>query len=352
MTANPRGFASDNFSGAHPDVLAAVAAVNEGHVPAYGWDHYTAAALERLREQFGEEATPALVLNGTGANLLAMRVATRPHQAVICAETAHVNVDEAGASEAIAGVKLLTTPTPDGKLTPELAGRLAARIGEQHAAQPRVVSISQASELGTVYRPEEVRALADLAHERGMLLHVDGARLANAAAFLDASLSEITTDAGADLVSFGATKNGALLADALIVLRPELAEDLKYLHQQSAQVASKMRFLAAQIDALLSDELWLRNARHANEMAGRLAEALEGVDGVEITQPVESNAVFATLPRESIDRLREQLPGELPFYVWDESRGEVRLMCSWDTTSDDVDALAAALTEVAAATRA
>ncbi len=342
---HPRGFASDNNSGAHPEVLEAIAAANEGHVVAYGDDDYTTRARERFRDHFGTEAEPFMVFNGTGANVLALQALTRPHEAVICPETAHLSVDECGAPERIAGIKLLPVATGDGKLTPELVAARIERIGDQHASQPRVVSISEATELGTVYSPDEIRALAELVHEHDLYLHVDGARLANAAASLDVPLRALTTDAGVDVLSFGGTKNGLLVGDAIVFLRPELARDFLFIRKQSMQLASKMRFLAAQFDALLAGDLWLRNASHANAMARRLAEAITNLDGVELAHPVEANGVFANLPAPAIGSLYESLPASHPFYVWDERAGTVRLMCSWDTTDDDVDALAAALEE-------
>jgi len=340
---HPRGFASDNNSGAHPEVLEAIAAANEGHVAAYGDDDYTAAARERFREHFGDSAEAFLVFNGTGANVLALEALTRPFEAVICPETAHLNVDECGAPERIAGVKLIAVPTADGKLTPDLVGGQLTRVGDQHASQPRLVSVAEATELGTVYSPDELRALADLAHEHAMLLHVDGSRLANAAASLDVPLRALTTDAGVDVFSFGGTKNGLLIGDAVVFLRPDLARDFLFIRKQSMQLASKMRFLGAQFDALLGGDLWLRNAAHANAMARRLAEAISAIDGVELAHPVEANGVFTTVPAEAIERLREALPAALPFYVWDETAGTIRLMCSWDTTEEDVDGLVSAL---------
>jgi threonine aldolase len=347
VTENPRGFASDNFAGAHPDVLDAIAAANDGHVPAYGDDPYTAAAEQRLRDHFGDDTRPFLVFNGSAANVLALIAAGRPADAVVCPETAHMNVDEAGAPERIAGVKLYTVTAPGGKLTPELvATRLRSiRIGDQHAAQPRVVSISNATELGTVYTPAKTRALADLAHERGMLLHVDGARLANAAACLDLPLRAVTTDAGADVVSFGGTKNGLVLGEAVVFCDPTLADGFEYVRKQSLQLASKMRFVAVQLDALLRDDLWRRNAAHANAMAGRLAHAVKEIPGVRITEPVESNAVFAILPTVARERLAAAWPGELPFHVWNADTGEVRWMTAWDTTEQDVDGFAAAIAD-------
>jgi threonine aldolase len=343
VTEHPRGFASDNNSGAHPEIMAAIAAANEGHVVAYGDDDYTAVGRQRFLEHFGDQAEAFMVFNGTGANVLAIEALARPHEAVICPATAHLNVDECGAPERIAGVKLLGVETADGKLTPGLVADRITGVGDQHASQPRVVSIAEATELGTVYTPDEIGALAELAHRNEMYLHVDGARLANAAAALDLPLRALTTDAGVDVLSFGGTKNGLLLGDAIVFPRSELARDFLFIRKQSMQLASKMRFLAAQFDALLSGDLWHRNASHANAMARRLADAISGIDGVELAYPVEANGVFATLPAEAIARLRDALPAALPFYVWDESAGTIRLMCSWDTTEDDVDSLAAAL---------
>ena len=332
---NPRGFASDNYAGALPEVIEALAAANEAHAPAYGSDPWTAALEERFRELLGPDAHAFLVFNGTGANVIALRSVSQPWSAVICAETAHLNVDEGGAPERVGGLKLLTIATPDGKLTPELVAPKLVRFGDEHAVQPRVVSITQSTELGTVYTPDEIRALADQAHEHGMLLHVDGARLANAAAALDVPLREITTDAGVDALSFGGTKTGMLLGEAVVLLSPGLGEGIEYLRKQSMQLASKMRFLAAQFGALLEDDRWRAAAGHANAMARRLADALEG-SGVPLTQAVEANAVFAILPAAVTARLQERWR----FYVWDEATGEVRWMCSWDTTPEDVDAFA------------
>ena len=342
---HPRGFASDNNSGAHPDVLAAIAAANDGHVVAYGDDDYTAATRDRFRHHFGEGAEAFLVFNGTGANVTAIDALTRPHEGVICTEVAHLHVDECGAPERLAGIKLLTVPTDDGKLTPDDVRRWEEGRGDEHRVQPRVVSITQATELGTVYTPEETSAVAAAAHELGMFLHVDGARLANAAASLDLPLRALTTEPGVDILSFGGTKNGLLLGDAVVFLRPELAETFRFTRKQLGQLASKMRFLAVQFDALLREDLWRANASHANDMARRLAEAVSKLDGVRVAHPVEANGVFLTLPAQSIDRLREALPASLPFYVWDEDAGTIRLMCSWDTTEEDVDELATSLAE-------
>jgi threonine aldolase len=343
LTAHPRGFASDNNSGAHPDVLAAIAQANDGHVPAYGDDDYTALARQRFRDHFGDQAEPFLVFNGTGANVAAIDALTEPHEGVICTEVAHMHVDECGAPERVAGAKLLTVPAEDGKLSVADVRRWESWRGDEHRAQPRVVSLTQATELGTVYTLDETRAIADAAHELEMHVHLDGARLANAAAALDEPLRALTTDAGVDVVSFGGTKNGLLMGDAVVFLRPELAESFLFTRKQLGQLASKMRFLAVQFDALLAGDLWRSNATHANAMARRLATAICAIDGAELAHPVEANGVFATLPQAAIERLRASLPAELPFYVWDEAAGTVRLMCSWDTTEEDVDGLAAAL---------
>jgi threonine aldolase len=331
-----RGFGSDNHAGALPEVMEALAAANAGHAPSYGADDWTARAEQRFREHFGDDARSFLVFNGTGANVVALRAMCEPWSAVVCAETAHLNVDECGAPERVGGLKLLAVPTPDGKLTPELVEPRLVRFGDEHASQPKAISITQSTELGTVYSIEEVRALADLAHGHGVLLHVDGARLANAAAALDIPLRAMTTDAGVDAVSFGGTKNGLVLGDAVVLLRPGLDEGVEYLRKQSMQLASKMRFVAAQFDALLSGDLWLRAAAHANAMARRLSDAVEGVDGVTITQRVDANAVFAVLAPGVAERLQQRWR----FYTWDERTGEVRWMCAWDTTEDDVDAFA------------
>jgi threonine aldolase len=336
-----RGFASDNSATVHPAVLASLARVNVGHAFGYGHDDYTRAVESMFGEQFGEHARAFMVFNGTAANVLSLRAACRPWHGVICAESSHLNVDEGGAPEAIAGVKLLSVPTEDGKLTPQRVESRIVRLGDEHAVQPRVVSITQCTELGTVYTLEETRALVAVAHAHGLVLHVDGARLSNAAAALGAPLRALSTDAGVDLVSFGGTKNGLIGADAVVFLASELADGFEYLRKQSLQLASKMRFLAAQFEALFTDELWLRCAAHANAMAARLAGAVAGVPGVTITQPVQTNAVFATLPREAREALREHFA----FYDWDETRGEVRWMCSWDTTEEDVDMFASALQE-------
>ncbi len=334
-----RAFASDNYAGVHPEALAAIAEANRDHAVSYGDDPWTARAAELLRQHFGPGASPWLVFNGTAANVLALSACCRPWEGVLCPATSHLHVDEAGAPERMAGLKLLAVPGRDGKLVPaDVLGALD-RVGDQHAVQPRVVSVAQATELGTVYGLDELRALADAAHGAGMLLHVDGARLANAAVALDATLADVSTHAGADVVSFGGTKNGLLGVEAVVFLRPGLGEGFAWMRKQQAQLGSKMRFAAAQVVALLEGDLWARNARSANAMAERLHEAVRALPGVQVTRPVQANAVFAVLPRDAAERAR----AHAPFYTWDEATGEVRWMCSWDTTADDVDAFAAAL---------
>ena len=332
------GFASDNQATVHPEVMDAIAAANEGHTPSYGGDPWTARAQERFREHFGPDTRAFLVFNGTAANVLSIEALTEPWEAVICAASAHLHMDECGAPER-AGRKLLTVDAPDGRVTPELAEPLVVRVGDEHAVQSRVVSITQSSELGTRYSPDDVAALADWAHARGMLLHIDGARLCNAAAGLGVSLRALTTDLGVDAVSFGGTKNGLLGAEAVVLLGDRVGEGFKFRRKQAMQLASKMRYMAAQFDALLGGDLWLRCARHANAMAQRLEAAVRDLPHVSITQPVEANAVFAVIAPELTARLQR----DWPFYVWNDATGEVRWMTAWDTTPEDVDAFAAAV---------
>lgn len=317
-------------------MLRALAEANDGPTLAYGGDEWTRRAEERLREAFGAHATPFFVFNGTAANIFGISLLLRRHQAVICAESSHLNTDECGAAERVAGCKLLTVPAPAGKLTPELA---ATAIGSRdvHDAQPGAVTISQSTELGTCYTLAELRQLKEFCAAEGLLLYVDGARLANAAASLGCSLTELA--ANADVISFGGTKNGALGAEAVIVMREDLAADAPYLRIQQLQLASKMRFLAAQFHALLDGDLWLRNAGHANAMAQRLAGAVREIPGVTLAQPVQANAVFAVLTPGHIERLRR----DWFFHVWDEREHAVRWMTSFATTEADVDAFVSAV---------
>lgn len=340
-----RGFASDNYSGIHPEILDAIAAANVGHETSYGADSVTAELHEVFGRHFGTEVQVYPVFNGTGANVVGLQSMLPRWGAVVAASGAHINVDEGGAPERVAGIKILGVPTPDGKLTTDLIDTEAWGWGDEHRAQPLVVSITQSTELGTLYTPEEVRAIAEHAHARGMRLHLDGARLSNAAAALGVPLREFTTDAGVDVVSVGGTKNGALAAEAIVVLNPEASEGLTYLRKLDMQLASKMRFVSAQLVALYGTDLYLRNAAHANAMATRLRGGIEAgladgtIRGVGFTQQTQANGVFATLPPGVADRLR----GSFRFYDWDASKSEVRWMCSFDTTEDDIDRFIAAI---------
>ena len=338
-----RGFASDNYAGAHPEVLAALAEANGGHQAAYGEDVYTRHLGEVVRERFGAQAEVFPVFNGTGANVTALTSVVPRWGAVIATDVAHIHTDENGAPERIGGLKLLTVGAPDGKLTPELIDREAWGWGDEHRAQPLVVSITQTTELGTVYTAGEVRAIADHVHAKGMTLHMDGARVANAAAALGVPLREFTADAGVDILSFGGTKNGILYGEAIIVLTPAVADGLLYLRKLNMQLASKMRFVSAQLLALFEDDLFLRSAAHANAMAARLRAALEEspVTGLGFSQPTQANAVFAVMPNEAADRIREQVR----FYDWNRAAGEVRWMTAFDTTEADVDAFVAVIRE-------
>jgi threonine aldolase len=343
VTTTRKSFGSDNHAGAHPAVLSALADAGQGDATAYGDDPWTARASAQLAEAFGARGGIYFVFNGTGANVLALSLMLRPYEAVICAEGAHLNVDECGAPERIAGCKLLTVPAADGKLTPELvATRLGGR-GDEHRAQPRAVAITQATEVGTCYTLGELRRLGEFCRASGLLLYMDGARLANAAAFLGCSLSDLAADV--DVLSFGGTKNGAMGAEALVVMSPALADPVRFQRKQQMQLASKMRYLAAQFSALLEGELWLRNAQHANAMARRLADGVDGVPGVRLRHPVESNGVFAALNPALIEPLQR----EWNFYVWDAGEHVVRWMAAFDTTEDDVDAFAAAVRAAAGA---
>ncbi len=336
-----RDFASDNYAGIHPEVLAAIAAANGGHQVAYGDDVYTARLQEVMAEHFGAGVEAFPVFNGTGANVLSLQSMLPRWGAVICTQTAHIHTDENAAPERVAGLKLLVISTPDGKLTPELIDREAWGWGNEHRAQPLAVSITQSTELGTAYTAAEVRAIADHVHGRGMTLHMDGARVSNAAAHLGVALREFTTDAGVDVLSFGGTKNGLMFGEAVVVLDPDASEGLTYLRKFTMQLESKMRFVSAQLIAILTDDLYLRSAGHANAMAARLRGAVEGTPGLTITQRTQANAVFAILPPGAADRLRETFR----FYDWNPATGEVRWMCAFDTTEAEVDAFAAAIRE-------
>lgn len=334
-----RGFGSDNHSGISPEVLQAIADANVDHALAYGDDEYCERAAALFRHTFGEQASVYFVFNGTGANVLNIDAMCRSHHAVVCAETAHINVDECGAPQRIVGCKLLTVPTPDGKLTPELVKTQLHGFGFEHHSQPRAISIAQATELGTLYTLDEIRTLADLAHSYNMYLHVDGARLANAAVALGCTFKEMTTDQGVDCLSFGGTKNGLLMGESAVILNPALDVELKYRRKQMGQLCSKMRFMAVQFEAYLHNDLWRRNAEHSNKMAQLLYQELQQVPQAEVVYPVQVNSVFARLPRN----VWTALQNDYFFYDWDEADNVVRWMCSFDTTEEDIHNFVAAL---------
>lgn len=337
-----RGFASDNNAGVHPDILAALQRVNVGHVVGYGDDLYTKRAEEKFKDHFGAEVEVFFVFGGTAANVLGLKAATASYHAVLCAETAHINVDECGAPEQFTGCKLITIATPDGKITVEQIEARLHGVGDQHRVQPKVISITQPTEVGTVYTPEEVKRIADFAHHHGLVLHMDGARLANAAASLGVTLAEITGQAGVDILSFGGTKNGMMYGEAVLFFDRRYAESFRFIRKQGMQLASKMRFIAAQFEALLADDLWLRNARAANAMAQYLYSAMAALPEVVVTQKVESNAVFAVIPGRCIAPLQ----AHYSFYVWNPQHSEVRWMTAFDTTREDVDGLVACLKDL------
>jgi threonine aldolase len=327
-----RGFASDNNAGVHPEIMKAIQKVNEGHTIAYGEDPFTASAVQKIKNILGDEVEPFFVFIGTAANVLGLDAVTKPYHSIICAETSHIHEDECGAPERWTGCKLLPVDTPDGKLTPASVDRHMYGIDFEHHSQPRVISITQSTEMGTVYTPDEIKAITDYAHDRNMLVHMDGARICNAAAGLGTGIREITAAAGIDVLSFGGTKNGMMYGEAVVFMNDEFSRDFKYLRKQGMQLASKMRYIAAQFERYLDEDIWLKNARHANRMAKLLEAEMLKINEIRITQPVQSNAVFAILPKKVIPLLQD----EFFFYVWNETTGEVRWMCSYDTTEDDI----------------
>ncbi|MCF8222170.1 MAG: threonine aldolase [Bacteroidales bacterium] len=334
-----RGFASDNNSGIHPDIMKEMEAVNKGHVIGYGDDTYTREAEELFRIIFGSETEVFFVFTGTAANVLGLKALTRSWNSIITAFTAHIEQDECGAPEKFTGCKLLTVDTPEGKINKDMLTRHLHGFDFEHHSQPKVVSITQSTEMGTVYTPEEVSELAEFVHGHGMLLHMDGARIANAAAALNLPFRDFTTDAGVDVLSFGGTKNGMMYGEAVCFLRNGLSKDFKYIRKQGMQLASKMRYVAAQFIAYFRNDLWLKNAVHANNMAAALAERIDGIEGINRTQEVYSNGVFVTIPGTVADEVRSQYF----FYPWNEELSEYRLMTSWDTTGDDIENFAALL---------
>ncbi|HVW99593.1 MAG TPA: low specificity L-threonine aldolase [Candidatus Babeliaceae bacterium] len=327
-----KGFASDNYAGIHHDILKAIHEANIGHSKAYGHDDYTKQAIGLFKKHFGQDIDVYFVCTGTAANVLSLSTLLKPYQAVICAESSHINVDECGAPENYIGSKLLTVPAPDGKLTIEAIQSFLINIGDQHKVQPKVISITQGTELGTIYSPEEIKKITNFAHTHNMYVHMDGARLSNAAASLNLSFSAITKDVGVDVVCFGGTKDGMMLGEAVIFFNKGLSKDFQYIRKQGMQLVSKMRFISAQFIALLSDNLWLKNAQHANEMAQLLAKEISTIPTIKISKPVQSNAVFAYVDPKLIPILQ----GQYYFYVWDEATSEVRWMTSWDTTREDI----------------
>lgn len=328
-----RSFGSDNNSGTHPRILQALAEANSDHSIAYGDDRWTREAQEIIRTMLDDSGIePFFLFNGTGANVVALEACTLPFHSILCAATAHIAVDECGAPGKLTGASLKEIATPDGKLTPELIHPHLQGFGFEHHAQPKVIAISQTTELGTCYTPREVKALADLAHAYDMVLFVDGTRIANACAYLNVSLKEITADCGVDIFTLGGTKNGLMFGEALVPLRKALGENIKYYRKQTTQLYSKMRFISAQFIPYLNENIWLENALKSNSAAQKLVDEMSCVPGIEITQPVESNAVFFILPKKITDKLRERYF----FYDWDESRNEMRLVCSWDTTDEDI----------------
>ncbi len=327
-----KGFASDNNSGIHPAILEEIIAANKGHTLSYGADAYTNRAESLFKEHLGDDTEVFFVFNGTGANVLGISAVSRSWNSVITAYTAHIVQDECGAAEKFAGCKVLTADTPDGKLTPDIIERHIHGFGFEHHSQPKVISVTQSTEMGTVYRPDEIKVMAEYAHNHNMLLHMDGARIANAAVSLGIPFRAFTSDVGVDVLSFGGTKNGMMFGDAVCFLKRGLSDDFKYLRKQGMQLASKMRFIAAQYIAWFRNNLWFEMAQHANEMAQLLFERINDIKGLTVTQPVQANGVFVILPSEVALRLQK----EYFFYSWDEMKSEYRLMTNWDTKEEDI----------------
>ena len=325
-------FASDNYSGVHPDIMRAILEANNGHAASYGADEYTAAAIKKFREIFGDQSEIFFVYNGTGANVLGLQTITRSFHSILCAELAHINVDESTAPEKFLGCRLVSVHAPDGKMTPQAIEEKINRVGDQHHPQPRVISLSQSTEYGTVYTVEELTSIARLARKHNLLVHMDGSRISNAAVSLNEDFATFTRDAGVDVLSFGGTKNGMMFGEAIIVFNPSYGQELQYLRKQGMQLHSKMRFVGAQFSAMLTDDLWKKNAAHSNRMARMLESELKGITEIKITKPVDANVVFAILPKKIIAPLQEQAF----FYIWNERLNEARLMCSWDTTEKEI----------------
>lgn len=336
-----RSFASDNNSGVHPLVMEALNRANQDHAVGYGDDSWTEEAVSKIKEAFTPDCEPLFVFNGTGSNAVALQLCTRSYNSIICAETAHIYVDECGAPARMTGCQIRPVATPDGKLTPDLIRPYLCNFGEQHHSQPGAIYISQCTELGTIYKPEDIRALTELAHQHGMYVHMDGARLANACAALKLGFKELTVDCGIDILSFGGTKNGLMMGESVIIFNPALKKEAPFVRKQSAQLASKQRYLSCQFTAYLTDNLWLKNATHANEMAQLLYKGLKELPGVHFTQNMESNQLFLTMPRPAIDELMKTYF----FYFWNEGIDEIRFVTSFDTTEEDIEALLQTLRE-------
>ncbi|MBE9468016.1 MAG: low specificity L-threonine aldolase [Bacteroidetes bacterium] len=330
---NFKSFASDNNSGVHPEILKAIIEANTGHSIAYGDDYYTEAAIKKFKALLGNNIDVYFVFNGTGANVTALSTITNSYNSIICAETAHINVDECGAPEKITGCKIIPVHTNNGKITVDLIKQHVKGFGFEHHSQPKVISITQSTELGTVYTPEEIKEITSFAHKNNMFVHVDGARICNAAASLNLNLKDITTDVDIDVLSFGGTKNGMMYGEAVIFFNKNIANNYKYVRKQSTQLTSKMRYISAQFEALLSNNIWLKNAENSNKMAKLLFEKIKDIPKIQITQKVETNGIFAIIPEKYISIIQKKYF----FYIWDEDKSEIRWMTSYDTTEQDID---------------
>lgn len=339
-----KAFASDNYSGVHPEVMEALMRANAEHMGSYGNDEITTRAKKKFQQLFGQDTEVLFVYNGTGANVISLSLLTKSFNSIICSDLAHINVDESTAPERLLGCKLVDVPSVRGKITPELVEQKIIRVGDQHHPQPKVISISQTTEYATVYSIDEIRALSGVAKRNNMYLHMDGSRISNAAVSLGQDFKAFTCDAGVDVLSFGGTKNGMMFGEAIVIFNQELAKDAYYLRKQGMQLHSKMRFISAQFECLLSNDLWKRNATHSNSMAKRLEKGLREVAGVQVTQSVDANGVFAILPKGTTEALQK----EMFFYVWNEQTNEVRLMCSFDTKEEEIDRFVKRLKELAA----
>lgn len=335
-------FASDNYSGVHPDIMRALVQANEGHAASYGADEYTSAAIEKFQEFFGKDTEVFFVYNGTGANVMGLQPLTRSFHSILCAELAHINVDESTAPEKFLGCRLISVPAPEGKMTAQAIEEKINRIGDQHHPQARAVSLSQSTEYGTVYSIPELKHISAVAKKFNLFLHMDGSRISNAAVSLDKDFISFTREVGVDVLSFGGTKNGMMFGEAVVIFNPDLAAEMQYFRKQGMQLHSKMRFIGAQFSALLSNGLWRKTAEHSNRMARLLESELRQFKEITITKPVDANAIFAVLPRHIVAPLQKQAF----FYVWNERSNEVRLMCAWDTTEEDIKAFAKRIGEL------